>query len=108
MTDFKRGDSFDQIVPISEAFSEGSFKTGFTITAQIRTKKYNKLISDLSCTFLDPDTTRYLRLMQMNTSTWPLGEAVVDVQFVITDTGYTFSSESIPFTIIQDVTSESV
>jgi hypothetical protein len=108
VTEVKREDTFDQIAPISEAFPDGSFVEGVTVTAQIRTKKYNKFISALQCSWIDPETTRYLRLLCLDTTTWPLGDAAVDIQFVRDADGYTFSSETLPFTIIKDITSESL
>jgi len=102
------GDSFDQIAPIGDAFSPGSFVTGVTVKSQIRTGKYNKFISDLVCSWVDPDTTKYLRLFCIDTTAWPLGDATVDVQFVRDIDGYVFSSSAIPFTIVKDITSESL
>jgi len=102
------GDSFDQIAPIGDAFSPGSFSSGVTVTSQIRTGKYNKFISDLQCSWIDPDTTKYLRLFCMDTTAWPLGDAAVDIQFVRDSDGYTFSSSTILFTIVKDITSETL
>lgn len=108
VTEVKKADTFDQIVPISDAFPEGAFTEGVTITAQIRTGKYNKFIADLNCSWVDPDTTRFLRLLCIDTSTWPVGDAAVDIQFVNDADGYTFSSETLPFLIVRDITSESL
>lgn len=105
-TEIKHGDTFEQVVPISDAFSDGSFSDGVTITSQIRTGKYNKLIDDLVCSWVDPDTTRFLRLYKTDTTAWPLGDAAVDIQFINQADGRIFSSETILFSIVKDITSE--
>ncbi|QNR53848.1 hypothetical protein phiK7A1_060 [Pseudomonas phage phiK7A1] len=103
MLPHKRGDSFDRLTNIPEAFSDGYF-VGWTVTAQIRTARYGEVIADLVCAWVDPATTRILSIKCLDTKPWPVGPAEMDVQFVRTSDGYTMSTSTLQFNIVRDVT----
>lgn len=99
----KTGDSFDYLCPIPDSFIDGYF-TNWSVSAQVRTIQYQKLIAELDCTWADPVTTRSLKLLKINTSTWPIGSAEMDVQFVRISDGYTISTDTVSISIIRDIT----
>jgi hypothetical protein len=102
----KRGDSFDFLASIPPSLVDGYF-AGWKVNAQIRTLKYDKLVDTLECEWVDPAVTRTLRLQKMETESWPVGEAIMDVQF--TDPRqvppYVISTTSQKLDIVRDVTS---
>lgn len=110
MVQIRRGDSLDFIAPLAEAdgkgngVADGAF-VGWTVHSQIRTAKYGKLIAELVCSWVDPSTTRTLKLSCIDTRDWPIGDAELNVQFVRTSDGFTWSSEIMQVTITKDVTS---
>lgn len=99
----KRGDSFDHLAAIPTTFADGYF-VGWTVTAQVRTAQYGKLLSDLVCTWADPATTRTLSVTSLNTQNWDIGNAEMDIQFVRTSDNKTISTNTISICVIKDVT----
>lgn len=99
----KRGDSFDRLANIPDTFVDGHF-VGWTVTAQVRTTQYGKLLADLDCTWVDPVTTRILSVKALDTHNWAVGDAEMDIQFVRDSDGYTISTSTVAFTIVRDVT----
>lgn len=97
----KRGDSLDYLGVIPLDYADGYFQ-GWTPSAQIRTSAY-ELIDDLIVEWVDPDTTRSFTVLKVDTKNWPIGTALLDVQFV-RDGGYTKSTDTIQISIIRDVT----
>lgn len=99
----KRGDSLSYIATLPEAdFPDGFFQF-WTPSAQIRTAQYFNLIADLEFAWLDPTTTRSFTLTKTDTTSWPVGMAALDVQFVRPD-GFTRSTTTLQVNIIHDIT----
>lgn len=98
----KRGDSFDYGFLIPSSFADGYFD-GWTVAAQVRDAN-GKLIADLTPTWDDPVTTRSLRLLKINTKTWPIGDLAFDVQFTRPGDGYVVSTTTVEFSVIKDMT----
>lgn len=99
----KRGDSLSYLGTIPEDFADGFF-VGWVPTAQIRTAQYYNLIDDLTVTWVDPVTTRSFTVSKIATTTWPVGPALLDIQFVRTSDGFTRSTDTIKINIQHDVT----
>lgn len=99
----KAGDSFDYIATIPSTFADGYF-VDWIVTCQVRTAKYQDLIADIAPAWVDPLTTRQVRLLQISTSSWPVGNAIMDVQFVRSYDQYTISTDTIEITVVTDVT----
>lgn len=100
----KRGDSLEYLgtIPV-EDFPDGFF-VGWVPSAQIRTAQYYNLIDDLTVTWVDPVTTRSFIVSKINTTAWPVGAALLDIQFVRTSDGFTRSTETIQINIQHDIT----
>lgn len=98
------GDTFDYItlLPV-EDFPDGYF-VGWSVASQIRTDRYSNLVTTLDCTWLDPVTTRTLKLFKLSTEDWPIGSCLMDIQFTRDSDGYIFSSYTEAVNIIRDVT----
>jgi hypothetical protein len=107
ITDFtlyqKRGDTFDRMAAIPSIFNDGYF-AGWTVKSQIRDSRYQKVIADLVCTWDDPLTTRILYIRDFDTTDWPPGNAVMDIEFHNDATGYVLSTNTLNVKITQDVT----
>lgn len=99
----KRGDSFDYVTVIPDNFGDGHF-VGWRVASQVRNAKTGGLVATLTTQWGDA-TTRTLRLFAINTRDWPLGQVELDVQFTRESDGYTFSTDTVSFTVIRDVTS---
>ena len=99
----KRGDSLDLVVTIPARFADGYF-ADFDVASQVRTQEGGTKVADLVCEWLDPLTTRSLRLKCINTTTWPTGSAKFDVQFKRTSDGFTLSTTTEQMFIVEDVT----
>lgn len=101
----KRGDSFDLLANMPSSLGDGFF-VGWDVSAQIRTLRYDKFIASLECEWVDPQTTRILRVQKISTETWALGEAIMDIQF--TDPRqtppYVISTSNLVVDITRDVT----
>ena len=97
------GDTFDYVVTLPTSFANGYF-SDWTVTSQVRTTRYQEFVASLSCTWADPATTRDLKLFLISTSTWPITECQMDIQFVRNSDGYTFSSNIETVNVVKDVT----
>lgn len=99
----KRGDTLDLLAAIPDIYPDGYF-VGWTVTAQIRTDKYDYLLADIICEWADPALTRILHLRTSDTGGWDIGPAEMDIQFTRDVDGYTVSSGTIFMAIVADVT----
>lgn len=97
----------DYLAVIPDTFADGYF-VGWEVTSQIRTALYYQPIADLTCTWVDPDLTRSIKVQALDTKTWPVGNAVLDIQFVRTADGYTISTDTVQINIVHDVTVNTV
>ena len=101
----KRGDSLEYLGTIPEDFADGFF-IDWTPSAQIRTAQYYNLIDDLTVTWVDQLTTRSFTVSKIDTKAWPVGPALLDIQFVRLSDGFTRSTDTIQINIEHDVTYE--
>ncbi len=98
----KRGDSFSRLITIPADLADGHF-VGWTMAGQVRDEAGN-LLATLTCAWVDPQTTRDLRVTVLSTTAWPVGAAELDVQFTRTSDGWVQSTETHRFKVIRDVT----
>lgn len=98
----KRGDSFDYVTTIPDTFVDGYF-ADWVVAAQVRDPSKGSLVAQLDVSWADPATTRTLRLLKIDTKTWPLGSYEFDIQFTRAD-GYTVSTSTEKLKITKDVT----
>lgn len=103
MLTVKRGDTFDQLVSLPDTFADGYF-VDWTITSQIRTAKYSRLIAEFSPTWLDPVTTRVIKLFMLDTQSWPIDTLQIDIQFTRNSDSYIISTQTIDVIVIKDIT----
>jgi hypothetical protein len=97
LPDHIRGASFTRLMEIPEAFGDGYF-VGWTVSSQVR-EPGGKLVGVLVCEWLNPATTRHLKLRQVDTTAWPAGELDCDVKFVRTADGEVIKSTTARFTV---------
>ena len=74
---FTRGASFDLLARIPDRFADGQF-AGWQPSSQVRSNK-DELIAELDAEWVDPATTRVLRLRKLDTTAWPLCVASFDI-----------------------------
>ena len=98
----KAGDSFTRLMVVPAEFADGYF-TGWTVKSEIRNEA-GHLVAACTCEWLDPLTTRNLKLRVANTSAWKPGLAFIDVQFTRTSDGEVMSTTTASFTVVKDVT----
>lgn len=101
-TAHKQGDSFTRLLAIPAEFADGYF-TGWTVKSQVHTEA-GDLLSDCACTWLDAATTRNLKLRVADTSAWPVGRVLIDVQFTRTADGEVMSTTTATISVVKDVT----
>jgi hypothetical protein len=106
LAQFKRGDGFSLTCTWKENGTPASL-VGLTIAAQIRNPQNMKLVAALTVTPA-ADQTAHLGVFTLtptiaNTSTWPLGEMICDLE-VINANGLKRSSDSFIVPVIEDVT----
>lgn len=99
----KRGDSFDLLVTIPAAWPDGYF-ADHTVAAQVRVLGAGTKLADLTVAWVDPLTTRTLRLTSLNTTAWPLCTAFFDVQFTRVSDGFVTSTTATQMYILEDAT----
>lgn len=97
------GDSFDYVVTMPTSFANGYF-SDWAVTSQVRTARYQEFVADLVCTWVDSATTRDLKIFALSTTSWPVVDCQMDIQFVRNSDKYTFSSNVESITILKDVT----
>jgi hypothetical protein len=76
--------------------------TGWQIASQLRAADSGALITDFVCTLVDPAAQTFTHVAA-NTTTWPEGLAVLDVQFT-SPSGQTVSTDTATIRIVPDVT----
>lgn len=99
----KQGDSLDYLGVIPLDYVDGYF-VGWTLSGMIRSYPSYTLIDSLDIAWVDPTVTRSFTVRKINTQSWPVGAAVMDVQFTRTSDGYVKSTDTIQFNILHDVT----
>ena len=98
----KVGDSFTRLLEIPTAFGDGYF-IDWTAKSQVRGEQ-GQLISEVTCEWLDPLTTRNLKLRVADTTAWEVGLAFIDVQFTRTSDGEVMSTTTAEITLVKDNT----
>lgn len=99
----KRGDSFDYTTTLPETFPDGYF-VGWSVSAQVRAAGSGALIAQLACSWEDAATTRSMRLLAVDTTSWPVGLAHFDIQFRRASDGYVLSTATEPLNVTRDCT----
>lgn len=97
----KRGSSFDYVSPIPDNFVDGYF-VGWTVLAQVR-QPNGTLVAALQTSWVEPATTRNLRLLAVDTSDWPTGRLQFDVAFTRTSDNYRLTTTTVPLDLVQGV-----
>lgn len=97
------GDTFDYVVTLPTSFANGYF-SDWTVTSQVRTSRYQQFVAEINCTWLDSITTRDLKIFALSTTSWPVADCEMDIQFVRNSDKYTFSSNLISISVLKDVT----
>lgn len=100
----KRGASFDVLVTIPTQFADGYF-ADYTPTSQVRTND-GTLVASLTCAWVDAVTTRALRLTCLDTSAWPVGNALFDVRFKRASDGHVIPSSTAQLIVVKNITQE--
>lgn len=96
--EIKRGASFHALIQIPTFYADGYF-VGWTLKSQARTDK-DVLLAELDVTWDNPITTRVLVLKCLDTTTWAIGAAGVDV-FLKSPDGYALPTSTAPFYVVQ-------
>lgn len=99
----KQGDTFDRsgVVTITELGVPVPDLTGWTGTSQVRTKT-GTLVQNLTFSWIDA-SQRLCRLQAANTSGWPLGYLLIDIQFV-SPLGAIISTSTASLQCVRDIT----
>ncbi len=101
--DHKRGDSFDYTAELPSSFADGYF-SGWSLSSEVRRKSNNQLVSTLSASWVDPAKTRSIRLLALDTLSWPLEDMVFDVVLRRPSDGYRISTNTVSFSVVRGVT----
>lgn len=99
----KRGDTFDYLADIPDSYQDGFF-AGWEVKAQVRDPRSGALVADLDVSWVEPQNTRALKLLKLETRSWPVGKLEFDIQFRRPQDGYTLSTSTVVFTVVKDVT----
>lgn len=99
----KRGDTFEHVTYFPDVETETSDFVGWVPTCQLRTMQ-GVLISDVVTAWVDPLTALHISLEVADTSTWPVGPAVFDIQFTRESDSTIISTSTKVLHIIEDVT----
>ena len=78
--DHIHGATFTRLFPVPAQFGDGYF-VGWVATCQVR-EPGGKLVAEPVCEWLNPLTTRDLKLRTADTSGWPKGELDIGLKFV--------------------------
>lgn len=97
----KRGDSLLLTVSLPAQIPDGQF-AGWTPASQVRTDK-DELVATLSVEWVNPATARTLTLACQDTSAWPVGALLLDVQFT-SPAGEVRSTSTVQIYSIRDIT----
>lgn len=98
----KQGDSFDRLLTIPVGFEDGFF-VGWGVSSQLIDSD-GAVLDRIDTEWADPLTTRTLRLFKIDTTAWPQGSAIFDVQFTRASDGYVVSTTTAKLKITKDVT----
>jgi len=102
---FKRGQTFAFVMMIPTTVADGVLAT-WTPKAQLRRHKNNTrdgLIANISCSWADPLTSRFVFISHNLTKDWPIGLADLDIQFQSSN-GFIIQSTTTQLNIIPGVT----
>ena len=102
LPDHIRGASFTRLMPIPEQFGDGYF-VGWVATSEIRDTD-GKLVASAVCEWLNPATTRGLKVRVANTNSWPAGDLLIDVKFLRTADGEVMKTTTARFSVSAGVT----
>lgn len=97
----KIGDTFLYLLTV-KGVNPGEL-AGYTPTCQVRSQ-FGVLYGQAVCSWADVGTLDQLTLFISDTSQWKPGVAELDVQFTRDFDGFTRSTKTITFSIVQDVT----
>ena len=97
-----RGDTLSLLAKIPAKFVDGFFSNA-TVAAHLRASNGRVKVCTLNTQWVDPVTTRELYIHVLDTSDWPTGPAIFDVQFV-SPTGGTITSDRVRLTVKKDIT----
>lgn len=97
----KRGDTF-QYSAVLNGVADGEL-AGWIPSCQIRDMR-GSLVSEVVSEWVDPVAARAVLLTATDTQLWKLGAAVFDVQFTRASDGFSRSSPTVQFDIVEDVT----
>jgi hypothetical protein len=98
----KVGDTFSRLLAIPPEYGDGFF-VGWVVRSQLRNLA-GALVSEATCEWLNPLTTRNLKVRVANTSGWAPGELEIDVRFTRTSDGEVMSTTTARGPVVQDVT----
>lgn len=99
----KRGDTWDFSGPLLDAAGEPWDLAGWSVASQLRSPA-GELIQTFTCSVLDaPNGVIRLDAAAADTSGWPIGRAVFDVQLTHLD-GSVVSTATVGIEVIADVT----
>lgn len=97
LPDHIRGASFTRLFPVPGDFGDGYF-VGWVVTSQVR-EPGGKLVAEAVCEWLDPVTTRNLKVRVADTTAWPAGDLDIDIKFVRTSDGEVIKTTTARFTV---------
>lgn len=97
----KRGDSLTLLVNLPEQIVDGHF-LDWTLASQVRTPS-GTLIANLNAEWVDPLTTRTIKLEKLDTTTWPIGKLEMDIQMTSL-TGFVTSTSTVTINVQKDIT----
>lgn len=97
--DHIHGASFTRTLPIPDLFGDGYF-VGWVVTCQVR-EPSGKLVADAVCEWLNPATTRHLKVRVANTTGWPMGDLDIGIKFVRTSDGEVVKTTTATFAVVK-------
>jgi hypothetical protein len=102
----KQGTSFQRIAVIPLNYPDGFF-LNWIPKGQLRTKRDPRILcQELTCSWLSPQTTRYVSLSAPSSQTrlWPFANLVLDLRFIAPDGGVIDIVDYLEYKIIRPVT----
>jgi hypothetical protein len=97
----KIGDTFFYLVTLDGV--EPGELAGYTPSSQVRSS-FGTLYGQAICQWADAGDATQVQLLISDTRRWRPGPAVVDIQFTRDTDGFDRSTDTLSFTIVQDVT----
>ena len=98
----KRGDTFSVLLAMPSDSVDGYF-LDFDVACQVRDLK-GILLSTAVCEWVDPATTRVLRVTVQDTQEWPIARIFTDVEFTRISDGWRTSTSTISILVVRDET----